>query len=281
VPVGHVRMSFTAPAGWTATPLGGGDLADVGAGRTATASFRVVAPAASAPLAIADLTATATFLVDGHAQASTATLGETLVSELSAPWAAADTTGAPAVYGHFGGAFAIRSSGTGVGSAATGVLPAPATDSYAAIYKQRAAGSVSTARVTVTSDAGDGPWAGAGLIERRAMDAPNGSPETITLFIDVHGAIGMTWNRTGGAKVDSAVRLVGLALKPPVSLKLVRSGRTFTGYYSTDGGSRWTRVSTVTVAARAAAGRLDAGMFHASGSARFATEAGFSNFGVS
>ena len=110
---------------------------------------------------------------------------------------------------------------------------------------------------------------------------PTGSPETITLFIDTRGAIGMTWNRTGGAKVDSAVRLDGLALKAPVSLKLVRSGRKFTGYYSTDGGSTWIKVQTVTVAGRAAAGRLDAGMFHASGSDRFATEADFSNFSVS
>jgi alpha-galactosidase len=282
LPVQQVRMSSAVPSGWTSTPLGGGELANVGPGRTATTSFRVTAPGASAPLAIADLTAAVTYSVDGQALASSATLGQTLVSELPGPWAAADTTAAPAIYGHLRGAFAIKSSGTGVGSASASVIPPiVATDSYAAIYKKRAAGSRSTARVTVTSDAGLGEWAGAGLIERRAMDAPAGSPETITLFIDVHGAIGMTWNRTGGAKVDSAVRLDGLALKTPVSLKLVRSGRTFTGYYSTDGGSRWVKVQTVTVAARAAAGRLDAGMFHASGSGRFATEADFSNFSVS
>ncbi len=282
LPVQQVRMSFAVASGWTSTPLAGGDSADLEAGRTATASFRVTAPAASAPLAIADLTGTVSYSVDAHAQTSTATLGEMLVSQLTAPWAAADTTGAPAIYGHFGGAFAIKSNGTGVGSGSTSVIPPlVATDSYAAIYKKRAAGDSSTARVTVTSGAGLGPWAGAGLIERRAMDAPAGSPETITLFIDVHGAIGMTWNRTGGAKVDSAVRLDGLALRTPVSLKLVRSGRTFTGYYSTDGGTTWIKVSTVTVAARATAGRLDAGMFHASGSALFATEADFRDFSVS
>jgi alpha-galactosidase len=281
LPVSQVKMSFAAPSGWTTTPLGGGGVAKVGAGQTVTASFRVTAPLGRAPLATADLAATATYSVDGVARASSAVLGQTVVSGLTAPWAAADTTSAPTIFGQFGGAFAIKSSGTGVGSAATGDFPLAATDSYAAIYKQRAAGDSSTARVTVTSDAGDGSWAGAGLIERRAMNAPKGSPETVTLFIDVHGAIGMTWNATGGVHVDGAVRLDGLALKTPVSLKLVRSGRKFTGYYSTDGGSRWIEVRAVTVAARAAAGRLDVGMFHASGSHLFATEADFSNFGVS
>ncbi len=281
-PVQQVRMSFSAPRGWNATPLGGSGVADLGAGRTAAASFRVTTPAATAPLATADLTAAVHYVADGQARASTATLGELLVSALKAPWAVADTTGARAVFGRFGSAFAIKSSGTGVGSGSTTVIPPiVASDSYAAIYRKRAAGSVSTARVTVTSDAGDGAWAGAGLLERRAMDAPAGSPDTITLFLDVHGAVGMTWNRTGGAKVDSAVRLPDVAPRTPVSLKLVRSGRRFTGYYSVDGGSRWIRVQTVTVAARAAAGRLDAGIFHASGSARFATEAGFRNFSVS
>jgi alpha-galactosidase len=71
------------------------------------------------------------------------------------------------------------------------------------------------------------------------------------------------------------------ALRTPVNLELVRLGRTFTGYYSTDGGSTWIKVRTVTVAAKASVGSLDAGMFHASGSGRAATEAGFSNFGVS
>jgi hypothetical protein len=283
LPVEQVRMSFSAPSGWTGTPLGGGDRADLGAGRTATASFRVTPPASSGPLAIADLAAAVTYRVDGRTRTSAATLGETLVSGLTAPWAAADTTVGPAIYGRFGGAFAIKSSGTGVGSASTStsVIPAAGTDSYAAIYKRRAAGPSSTATVTVASDAGYGSWAGAGLIERGAMNAPTGTPEGITLFIDVRGAIGMTWNVTGGRQVDSAVRLTGPAVTTPVSLKLVRSGRTFTGYYSTHGGSTWIKVSTVTVAAKAAAGRLDAGMFHASGSDRFATEADFSNFRVS
>jgi alpha-galactosidase len=280
VPVAQVQMSSTAPPGWTATPLGGGDRAGVGAGRTATASFRVTAPAGSAPLALADLNATVTYDAGGHAHASKAPLGEMLASPLTPPWATADTTGAPAIFGHFGGAFAIESSGTGVGSPATGVIPSPATDSYAAIYRKHAAGYSSTANVTVASDTGDGSWAGAGLIERGTMDAPTGTRAAITLFIDVRGAIGMTWNTTGGANVDAAVRLP-TALRTPVSLKLVRLGRTFTGYYSTDGGSTWIKVRTVTVAAKAAVGSLDAGMFHASGSGRAATEAGFSNFGVS
>ncbi len=287
-PVQRALMSFTPPPGWTVTPLGARarPRADLGPGRTATASFRITAPAGSAPLAIAEVGAGVTYSVDGRARELTATLGETLVSRLRAPWAIADTTGTPAIFGHFGGAFAIKSSGTGVGSPSTGVIPTAGADSYASIYRRRAAGATSTASVTVTSDAGYGLWAGAGLIERGAMDAPSGSPEAIALFVDTSGAVAMTWNASGGAQVDSAVRVsavraVGSVVKTPVTLRLVRSGRTFTGSYSLDGASTWSKVRTVSVAATVAAGSLDAGMFHASGSARFATEADFSAFGVS
>jgi hypothetical protein len=67
----------------------------------------------------------------------------------------------------------------------------------------------------------------------------------------------------------------------PVTLRLVRSGSTYTGYYSTDGGATWAAVDTVTVATGASAGNQDVGMFHASGLPTWTTTATFTGFGVS
>jgi alpha-galactosidase len=62
----------------------------------------------------------------------------------------------------------------------------------------------------------------------------------------------------------------------PVYLKLVRSGSTYTGYYSTDG-TTWTTVGSATVGGQAAT--QDAGLFvlsHTTGSAGTAWFDGFS-----
>ena len=61
----------------------------------------------------------------------------------------------------------------------------------------------------------------------------------------------------------------------PVALRLVRSGSTYTGYYSTDRGVTWSPVDTVTVAAAASAGNQDVGIFHASGLSTWTTTATF------
>ena len=61
----------------------------------------------------------------------------------------------------------------------------------------------------------------------------------------------------------------------PVTLRLVRSGSTYTGYYSTDLGVTWSLVDTVTVASAASAGNQDVGVFHASGLSTWTTTATF------
>jgi hypothetical protein len=64
----------------------------------------------------------------------------------------------------------------------------------------------------------------------------------------------------------------------PVQLRLVRSGASYTGYYSTDG-STWTQVATATVAAAAAAPTQDAALFQTAG-AILPSEADFTGLSV-
>jgi alpha-N-acetylglucosaminidase len=65
----------------------------------------------------------------------------------------------------------------------------------------------------------------------------------------------------------------------PIALKLVRTGTSYVGSYSTDG-MTWTTVGTVTLPAGASASTQDAGVFHTAGSAS-ATEADFTDLSIS
>jgi hypothetical protein len=63
----------------------------------------------------------------------------------------------------------------------------------------------------------------------------------------------------------------------PVTLRLVRNGSSYAGYYSVDRGVTFSPVDTVSVAASASAGNQDVGVFHASGLPTWTTTASFTN----
>jgi hypothetical protein len=156
-------------------------------------------------------------------------------------------------------------------------IAAAPTDSYGAIYEPQRAAPSSTAQVTVTSDPAGGKAGGAGLIERESMTAPAGSPAGVALFINGSGSIVMSWNASGGRYVDSRFAVPNVIVYVPVVLRLVRSGSTYTGYYSTNQGVTWSLVDTVTVASGASAGNQDVGVFHASGLSTWTTTATFTS----
>jgi hypothetical protein len=85
----------------------------------------------------------------------------------------------------------------------------------------------------------------------------------------------MSWNAQGGRYVDSRYSLQSVIVHVPVTLRLVRDGSTYTGYYSTNLGLTWSLVDTVTVASVASAGNQDVGVFHASGLSTWTTTATF------
>ena len=270
LPIGYGAPTLTAPSGWRVRETGWQLPAGVlGANGTASATFTVTAPASGPPLSTADLAGSARIF--GYPAASS-TLGVELVSPLHAPYLSANTTGAPALFGQSGTDFAISAAGSGVAPATT---RAAATDQYGAIYLPGAAGTNATVTTTVTVAPGSGRNAKGGLMLR---DSVSSGPEGVVLYVTGTGAVGMAWNATGGATVDTAAP--NTAAQPyPIHLKLVRAGTTYTGYYSTDG-TNWIPVASSTVSPVAATGNQDVALFHTAG-ATSPSEADFTGLTVS
>jgi alpha-galactosidase len=281
-PVAAPTVGLTVPGGWTARRIGAGHAGAIKSGGSLTAAYAVTAPANAAPISTAAMTASAQYFgVGGHTSASSV-LNLQLVSPLSATYKTANTSGSAAAFGQSGSALAIQAAGTGITpQTTTSHGTRAASDAYAAIYEASAAGAAATAQVTVTASADSGTAGASGLIMRDDMTAANSSPEGVALSVNGTGGVVMAYNATGGAVVDTTVSATGVTVTHPVSLKLVRSGSVYTGYYSTDGGSTWNQVAAVTVAATASAAAQDAGVFQASGIAGQATEADFSGFTLS
>ncbi|MBV9336134.1 MAG: alpha-galactosidase [Solirubrobacterales bacterium] len=274
-PVKRVKLTFRVGLGWRIKRLGRARVKRLAAGQRYTVAFRVTAPVSGPPSELGGLSGGASWdPLDGW-RATAAFLGERVLAPVPPPYQTADITRQPAAFAARDGAFAISARGTGV------LQPwnAPPTGSYAAIYERQRAGASSTAQVAVSYDAAGGSAGGAGLIERDAMTAPAGSPAGVVLFVNGAGTVVMSWNATGGRDVDSRFAVPGV-VAGPVTLRLVRSGSSYTGYYSTNGGVTWAPVDTVTVAAGASAGNQDVGVFHASGLPTWTTTATFRDFSV-
>jgi alpha-galactosidase len=277
--VKKLRLSLSAPPGWLVKPLGPAGAPLVAPGKRFTVAYRVSAPPSAPPLVVSILTGAASYDPIHGRQNASVTLGELVSSPVRAPLSTADVTTHPASFGAVGRHLAISARGLGVFNPPYG---AAQTDSYAAIYEHAAAKPSSTAQVTVTSDPAGGASGGAGLIERDDMTAGKHSRAAVVLYVSGQGTVVMAWNAAGGADVDSHLAAPSVIVRAPVGLRLVRRGRTYTGYYSTDRGRTWGPVGTVTVAAAAAAsaGRQDVGVFHASGLSTWLTTARFRDFRV-
>jgi alpha-galactosidase len=268
----RLKLSFSAPAGWRVTRLGPTRVRRLGAGRRFTVAYRVTAPSTGPPLALAALSGGASYDPVVGIGAFAATVSEQVWVPVGAPFAAANVTGQPALFGSSEGALAISAAGTGVFPSYEGALP---TDSYAAIYEPGVGAPSSTAQVTITSDPAGGTAGGAGLIERGQLWAPAGSLPAVVLYVTSDNTIEMAWNAAGGGDLDSWLQVPRVFAPPPVMLRLVRSGSAYTGYYSTDHGASWATVATVAVAAVASSGAQDVGVFHASGLNTWSTTATF------
>lgn len=286
VAVNSISLGLTAPDGWTVNqttkpakntlpPHGG----------SATATFVVTAPAsAGAPISTVSLTASASYYSDaGGTQTATTPVDLTLFSPVQAPYLTANTTGTASVFGQLGPTLAISAAGTGVQAASSFPFGAsPASDQYGAIYKAGVTGSV---QATVVVQGGGA----SGVMMRNDMDA-NGTPVGVAFTVSpaVFGggySLSMAYNTTGGDMYNASL---GGGFGPggpppsfnvPITLKLQRSGTTYTGSYSTNG-TTWTTFGSVTVDASAAAASQDAGVFQTSGTAGSLTLASFSDFSV-
>jgi hypothetical protein len=117
------------------------------------------------------------------------------------------------------------------------------------------------ATVQITAQANTNAWAKAGIMVRNDITNSGASPGFLILAeAPGHGYV-IQWDANGDGHLDSnsAPNNEGLGTAVyPTWLKLVRSGTTYTGYYSTDG-STWTLIATVSVPSAAAT--QDVGVF--------------------
>jgi alpha-galactosidase len=272
-----LKLAFRLAPGWRLKRLGPARAKRVAPGHRFTCAFRITAPAAGSAVTLAPVSGDAIYDPPAHdLRRTAAVVSERVFATVPPPFEVANTTRYRATFGARDGGFAISAKGAGVFQP----IAAPPVDGYGAIYEPQRAAPSSTAQVTVTSDPAGGAGGGAGLIEREAMTAPAGSPAGVVLFVNGSRSIVMSWNALGGRYVDSRYWIQNVIVHVPVMLRLVRSGSTYTGYYSTDHGATWTLVDTVTLASAASAGNQDVGVFHASGLSTWTTTATFTGLSI-
>jgi hypothetical protein len=77
------------------------------------------------------------------------------------------------------------------------------------------------------------------------ITAPGSSAGDLILATTPGNGYALQWDSDGDGYVDTSQH--GGSTTYPARLRLTKSGTAFTGEYSTDGGSTWTTVGTVTV----------------------------------
>jgi alpha-galactosidase len=280
--ISSTATSLDAPDGWSATRVGEDVTATLTSGKASTVTYRVTAPATvTDPVATVDLVASAAWKSSGSTGSASTPAAISLVAPLSAPYLSADTTGEGALAGQVGGTLAIDAAGTGVGPAARST---PASDQYGSIYLDGAAGSSAVAQVTVSWREGTVAGDKSGLMMRNDMTG-GGSPVGVALYVTAANSVAMAYSTSGGSAYSTTFpTAAGTTVSgSSITLKLVRSASTYTGYWSSDGGATFTILGSggVTLANQAAATPQDVGVFHTSGAAGGPTETQFTGFTAS
>jgi alpha-galactosidase len=191
-------------------------------------------------------------------------------SPVQAPYQTySSATDAPAQFGQSGDAFGVSGAGNDIWSG---------HDDYSAIFQPDVVGTSATVQVTVNGYDQLSGYGKTGIMVRDNIDAAYTAPEGVLLFVSPEGGIQLEYDGNGGEYINSVTPPNGtIPPQTPVLLKLVRSGDTYTGSYSTDGGNSWQSVGSATVPGQA--DTQDAGMFltsHSSGSPAVSHFSGFS-----
>jgi hypothetical protein len=269
-PVPSVRLTLSAPSGWTVTPSAA-SLGPVAPGATVQAKFTVTGPPPPAGelFASGSLTAAASYQWLAFRQEDSVPVSVTVTSPVQAPYKTySSATDAPAAFGQSGQQFAIEGAGADLFSG---------TDAYSSIYQPGVVGGTATIETEVTAQQNMTGFAKAGILVRNDITGSGTSPEGVILFESPSGGIQLEWDNNGGDFINSVTPANGTIPESlPVYLELVRNGSTYTGYYSYDGSS-WLTVGSATLTGQAAT--QDAGMFltsHAAGQPGQATFNGFS-----
>ncbi|MEY9927438.1 alpha-galactosidase [Catenulispora sp. GP43] len=237
--VSDVTLGMKLPAGWTAKPLTATRFGKVTPGHMAISAFRLTAPATlTQPIQTAQIDGTETDHWSGGSESSASAGTVQLVNPPTAPYKAFTST--TAQMGQLGNAVSI----VGAGADAWGT-----TDEYSSVYRPGAEHDGSTTVVEVTAQAATSNWAKAGIMVRDDITGVDSSPGYAILAVTPGNGYVLQWDSTGSGHLDSNSSPSNSGLGSaayPSWLKLVRSGSTFTGYYSTDD-ITWTEVGTATL----------------------------------
>jgi hypothetical protein len=277
-PATHVHVTLPVPDGWTATAVSPTSFTSVAPGATVRTAYRVSAPASIAPLFPATrLEATARFLwQDGTGrQAAGSTAGHTSVvleAPVQTPFRTFASTPEPADFSQVGKALGIRAAGADVYGS---------KNEYGALYVPDAEHDGSTTTVRVTGQQYQNSGAKTGIIVRNDITDANSSPGFVTAGVSAKKGYFMQWDADGDGRLDSGTAPNGSGVGKPLVpswIRLVRSGTTYTGYYSTDG-TTWTLLSTANVPSAAAT--QDVGLFGTAHNPGYPSEDDFDGFSTS
>ena len=273
-----VHVALNLPEGWTATPTSPTSFDSVAPGATVRATFGVTAPASVTRLfPTARLDATAGFLWKNGSDtaAGGSAAGHTSVvleAPVQAPFRTFASTPEPAHFSQVGNAVSIRAAGADVYGS---------KNEYGALYVPGAEHDGSTTTVRATWQQYQNSGAKAGIIVRNDITGASNSPGFVTVGVSAKKGYFMQWDSNGDGRLDSGTAANGSGVGKPVLpswIRLVRSGTTFTGYYSTDG-TTWTELSTANVPS--AATTQDVGLFGTAHNPGYPSQDDFADFSTS
>ena len=259
-PVGNINLGLTPPSGYTVKATSPTWFPIVPGGRTVRATFTVTTPPTTL---FANSTFTAT---EGYGlHKSTFSYPLTTYSGTQAPYKT--YTSDQALYAQSGSQLGIAGQGADIWGS---------TNQYSTVYLPGAEHDGTVATVELTAQQDTDPWAKAGIIVRNDVTSANTSPGYVLLAATPGNAYILDSDVDGDGQLDTQSS-AGTATAYPSWLKLVRSGTTYTGYYSTDD-VNWTEVGSTTVPSAAAT--QDVGVAMTSHSANVTAEDTFDHFGV-
>jgi alpha galactosidase A-like protein/alpha galactosidase C-like protein/alpha-galactosidase-like protein len=266
--ISNLRLGLTGPGGVTVAPVTGSTFDSVPAGGTAQATFQVTTPATASLFATETVDATAAYDWLGGPPEQVGITGTITVNQPVLPpfkTFASTTAG-------------FSQSGTQLGVRAQGSDVYGGTNQYGAIYQPGAEHDGSTTIVKINSQTNTNAWAKAGIMVRNDITGTNTSPGYLILLEAPGKGYVIQYDSNGDGQLDknSAPDNTGIGTATyPSWLKLVRSGTTYTGYYSTDD-VNWTEVASVNVPSAAAT--QDVGVFATAHQSGATSEVDFDGF---
>jgi len=270
-PVRQVNLGLTGSSGYAVTAASPTTFAQVAAGQTVQATFQVVPPSPTLLFGSGTVTATDSYTWLG-VRPITASTDYPL--SISAPVQAPLRTFTSSTTGRF------AQIGSRLGIQGDGGDVYGGTNQYGVTYLPGAETDGTVATVEITAQQNTNAWAKAGIMVRNDVTNAKSSPGFLILAeAPGHGYV-MQWDANGDGQLDSnsAPNNEGLGTAAyPTWLKLVRTGTTFTGYYSTDD-VNWTLIDTVSVPTAAAS--QDVGAFMTAHNAGTVGEVDFDQFAV-